>query len=937
MMNGMSVLEQHTKVLAFIERWKGHGDEKQETQRFWIDLLQNVLGVEDALGNMMFEYKTVGGGFIDVLCPEARFLIEQKGGKIDLDKPEERQGTMVTPVQQALRYADALPFSMKPAVLCTCNFRRFRFYDLDRDPRATGEPADEFALEELGDHLGTLASIFSAEHSRMSVQQKLSEHAGILVADLHNALARQYDDPDDPGSHHSLAVLTVRIVFCLYAEDAGLFPMNAFSDYVKGNDASHLRRAVVDLFQVLNTPKDKRDKYLEDELARFDYVNGGLFAEPIEIPQFTDEIRDAMIHAGDGFDWKDISPVIFGSLMEETLSHDQRRKGGMHYTTVKNIHKVIGPLFLDGLKAELKAIEDDKSLGERARANRLKAFQDKLASLRFLDPACGSGNFLTETFLRLRELENKAIADLLHGQGYIELGGEESLVKVSIDQFHGIEINDFAVSVAKTALWIAEQQALDDTEEIAGQALPHLPLHDSGNIVQANALRYDWNELLPANDCSYVMGNPPFVGHISKSSKQAEDLKAVWRDGYDGYLDYVTGWFRKAASYLDGHNGLFAFVSTNSITQGQPVKPLFEPLFKEGWAISFAHRTFKWDAQSTDNANVHVVIIGMSQSRQKVSPVLYDYDNIQGEPTPIPSKNINGYLIDGKNVFVGKRSQKAGPLSPELVPVNFGSLSLDDGNLTIEGHDDYAKAMSDPIASRYVRKYVNGKELINDIDRWCLWLAEATPSDMRKSAFIRERVDKVKKFREVSKRKATVEASKTPWLFGENHQPAGKFLAIPVVFSERREYATCALLPEEVIAGQKLHTCSDPNGINFSIAESSMFITWQKAIGGRLKSDCQFSNTVVWNNLPLPQLSDELRQEIIEAGRGIIDVRAKHEGQSLADLYDPDFMPADLRKAHQRLDKVVDVAFGAKKPCANNDERLQVLFDRYVEMTGQED
>ena len=923
------------QIREFIDRWDGQGHEKQETQKFWLDLMQNVLGMTNAIHNTEFEHKTASGGFIDVLCPDARFLVEQKSAGVDLDKKEPRQEGQVTPVEQALRYADNLPFSLKPSVICTCNFQRFRFYDLEKDPRATSSPVADFTLRELGDHIDTLTSVFDTGNSRIVAERQLSEKAGILVANLHNAIAAQYADPDALGSHHSLAVLTVRFVFCLYAEDAGLFPQSAFSRYIESFDAARLRRGVIDLFATLNTKPEERDRYLEPELARFPYVNGGLFAEDIEIPRFTDPIRDSLLAAGDGFDWHRISPVIFGSLMEETLSHDQRRKGGMHYTTVRNIHKVIDPLFLDGLKTELEQIEESRDLmNDRAWRRKLGQYQDKLASLQFLDPACGSGNFLTETFLRLRELENQAIADRLHGQGYIDLGGENSLVKVSIDQFHGIEINDFAVSVAKTALWIAEQQALDDTEDIAGQTLPHLPLHDSGNIIQANALRYDWNELLPANECSYVMGNPPFVGHISKSSKQAEDLKAVWRDGYDGYLDYVTGWFRKAASYLDGHNGLFAFVSTNSITQGQPVKPLFEPLFKEGWAISFAHRTFKWDAQSTDNANVHVVIIGMSQSHQKVSPVLYDYDNIQGEPTPIPSKNINGYLIDGKKVFVGKRSQKAGPLSPELVPVNFGSLSLDDGNLTIEGRDDYAKAMNDPIASRYVRKYVNGKELINDIDRWCLWLAEATPSDMRKSAFIRERVDKVKKFREASKRKATVEASKTPWLFGENHQPTGKFLAIPVVFSERREYATCALLPEEVIAGQKLHTCSDPNGINFSIAESSMFITWQKAIGGRLKSDCQFSNTVVWNNLPLPQLSDELRQEIIEAGRGIIDARAKHEGQSLADLYDPDFMPADLRKAHQRLDKVVDVAFGARKPCANNEERLQVLFDRYVEMTG---
>ena len=899
-------------------------------------MLQNVLGVKDALGNTKFEYPTVSGGFIDVLCPEARFLVEQKSSKIDLDKPEERQGTMVTPVQQALRYADALPFSMKPAMLCTCNFKRFRFYDLDKDPRATGEPADEFTLEELGDHLRTLASIFSAEHSRMSVQQKLSEHAGVLVADLHNALARQYDDPDDPDSHHSLAVLTVRIVFCLYAEDAGLFPVNAFSDYVKDSDANHLRRDVVKLFEVLNTPKDKRDRYLEDELARFDYVNGGLFAEQIEIPQFTDEIRDAMIHAGDGFDWKDISPVIFGSLMEETLSHDQRRKGGMHYTTVENIHKVIDPLFLDGLKAELKAIEDDKNLGERARANRLKTYQDKLASLKFLDPACGSGNFLTETFLRLRELENKAIDDMLHGQGYMELGGEESLVKVSIDQFHGIEINDFAVSVAKTALWIAEQQALDDTEQIAGQALPHLPLHDSGNIVQANALRYDWNELLPANECSYVMGNPPFIGHSQRTQQVKQDLEYVCGKA-GGSLDYVAGWYYKAIDYLkDNPKAEFAFVSTNSITEGQQVGPLFGHVKERGWHIRFAHRTFMWDAQSTDNANVHVVIVGFSRNKEK--PVLYSYTDIKAEPTKSRPEHINGYLLAAPDVFVTARSRKQGALSPMLNLANFGSMPLDGGNLLIETLEEHAEAMADPIAAKYVHPFRMGKELINNKERWCLWLVDAEPGEMKKSKFISDRVSACREYREkATKTGAAYKNRLTPWLFGDNHQPAGKFLAIPAFFSGRREYATCDWYSPEIIAGNKIYTCDDPDGFNFAVLESSMFMTWQKAIGGRLKSDPGFSNTVVWNNLPLPRLSDELRQEIIEAGRSIIDVRAEHEGQSLADLYDPDFMPTDLRKAHQRLDKVVDVAFGAKKPCASNDERLQILFNRYVEMTGEKD
>ena len=925
---------QQKSVEEFIQRWKDRGQEKQENQRFWIDLLSNVLGMANVTENVRFEYRTVDGGYIDVLCPEARFLVEQKGAAFDLDKPEKRQGSMVTPVQQALRYADALPFSMKPAVLCTCNFSRFRFYDLDKDPRATGAPADEFTLEELGDHLGTLSSIFSSEHSRMHVQQKLSEHAGVLVANLHNALAAQYDDPDDPQAHHSLAVLTVRIVFCLYAEDARLFPPNSFSNYVRGNDANHLRRAVVDLFQVLNTPNSQRDKYLEDELKQFDYVNGGLFAEPIEIPQFTDDIRDAMIHAGDEFDWKGISPVIFGSLMEETLSHDQRRKGGMHYTTVKNIHRLIDPLFLDDLKTELKTIEDDKSLGERARMNRLKAYQEKLASLKFLDPACGSGNFLTETFLRLRELENKAIADMLHGQGYMEFGGQDSLVKVSIDQFHGIEINDFAVSVAKTALWIAEQQALDDTEGIAGCTLDHLPLHDSGNIVQANSLRYDWNEILPGNQCDYVMGNPPFVGRNKKTDDQIKDMQLIWGDRYDGNLDYATCWFNKSAYYLrDARNSDFAFVSTNSICQGIQVPFLFKPLKQLGWHIRFAHKTFAWDAQSTDVAHVHVVIVGMSRKRGMCR--LWDYPSITQDGIESAQSKINGYLVPAPEVFVEKRSQKVGPLSPMLTLANFGSMPRDGGNLILNDREAYAEAMADPIAAKYVRPFRGARELINGEERWCLWMLNAEPSDLRKSAFLKHRVERVKEMREHSSASSTRGMASTAWLFGQLAQPSTNYLAVPRVFSGQRKYATCDWLAENVIASDACMTIDDPDGFAFAIIESSMFMAWQKTIGGRLKSDCRFSNTVVWNTLPLPQLDDVIRRRATEAGKAVLAARANHMGQSLADLYDPDFMPSDLYYAHKNLDKIVDVAFGAKKPCKADDERLRILFDRYAEMIKQ--
>lgn len=923
------------KARDFAVRWQGHGDEKQETQRFWMDLLQNVLDRPHALEETEFEHPTALGGYIDVLSPDARFLVEQKSASISLDKPEPRQGTLVTPVEQALRYANYLPADEKPTVICTCNFQRFRFYDLNADPAAKS-PVEEFTLDQLPEHLSIFERVFAPEHSRIIVQQKLSERAGELVANLHNALAEEYRDPDAPGSRRALATLTVRIVFCLYAEDSGLFqPAGAFDSYVRGFEARHLRGGMLDLFKVLDTPYADRGPYLDEDLKRFPYVNGGLFAEEIEIPQFTDAIRDAVLYASESFDWKDISPVIFGSLMEETLSHDQRRAGGMHYTTVENIHRVIDPLFLDGLKDRLAAIET-APMGEKARENRLREFQTMIASLQFLDPACGSGNFLTETFLELRRIENRVLEHLLHNQGVMEFGADTdagSLVKVSIGQMHGIEINDFAVSVAKTALWIAQQQALDATESIAGQALEHLPLHDSGNIVQANALRYDWNQLLPGSHCNYVMGNPPFIGRNKKTKAQTDDLRAVWQSHYDGNLDYATGWYRTASQYLrSNYAAAFAFVSTNSVSQGLPVAPLFQALFAEGWRIRFAHRTFAWDAQSTDMAHVHVVIVGMDQSSDSIHPpVLYTYRSLNSDPEKRIAAHISPYLIDAPDIFIERRGV---PLSSELSEVVMGSMPRDGGHLMIDTPEEYDAAMRDDIAKKYVHPFRMGKELIRGLDRWCLWLKEAPGSDIQQSPFLRKRITLVKNFRQDSAAASTQAWSNRPQLFVQENQPAVPYVGIPKVFSEKRRWATCARLQPDVIAGDKIYTCIDSDGFMFSIFESSMFIAWQKAIGGRLKSDCSFSNTIVWNNLPLPEVSRELRERIIEAGKNIEQVRAQYPDESLASLYSALGMHPDLIKAHEQLDRLVDKAFGAEKPCQTDEERLTILFARYKELTA---
>lgn len=578
---------------------------------------------------------------------------------------------------------------------------------------------------------------------------------------------------------------------------------------------------------------------------------------------------------------------------------------------------------------------ESRTLLRVARTNALNKLHDKIAGLRFLDPACGSGNFLTETYLELRRIENRILADLdKDGQLALDLGDDLNPVRVSISHFHGIEINGFACAVARTALWIAEQQALDDTEStISG--LPRLPFTDTAHIQQGNALRLDWNELLPGDHCDYVMGNPPFIGHVTKTAGQTDDLKTVWGRQYDGYLDYATGWYRKAASYLSKPDAAFAFVTTNSITQGQPVEPLFKPLHADGWHIRFAHRTFAWDAQSTDNAHVHVVIIGLDR-KAKPAPVLFEYADINGEPTARTVDNINGYLIDGPDLYVGKRSQKTGPVSPLLDVTDSGSMPLDGGNLLLADREEYDRAMADPIAARFVRPFRMGRELINGTDRWCLWLRDAEPGELRKSSFLKKRVDACAEYRRNAPMKGDAYKHRaTPWLFRDDHQPSTNYLAIPKVFSEDREYMTCDWYTPDIIAGDMVYTSPDRDGLAFAVIESRMFMTWQQTIGGRLESRCRFSNTVVWNNLPLPALDDETRTALIEAGRNVLAARANHPGQSLADLYDPDYMPTDLRAAHRELDKVADVAFGAGKWLKDDDDtRLQVLFKSYTRMTG---
>lgn len=923
------------RATVFAQNWQNRGNEKSEARSYWMELLQDVLQLSDTNNpkTVCFERKTGLNGYIDVLMIKARVLVEQKSLGVDLDKPEKRQGLMLTPIQQAKRYADNLPPSEKPTVLITCNFGLFRIYDLEQDWIAS-KPQSEFTLADLPNHINELARLFRRESAQETIrvvqQEELSVKAGIYVAQLHDALAKCFPNPDDPAEHMALAMITVRIVFCLYAEDAGLFMANAFHDYVEHSSSDRLHTDLYDLFLYLDTAPENRPKYPDPRLKSFPYVDGGLFNELIDVPPLTGELRDTLLLISEKFDWRDISPVIFGSLMEETLSRDERRKGGMHYTSVRNIHRVIDPLFLNDLKAELEHAENSPIAGG-ARTKALTALQTHIGSLRFLDPACGSGNFLTETFLELRRMENRIIKDLVDmrntlpaSQLQLDMGDTVNNIQVSIDHFYGIEINGFACAVARTALWIAEQQMLDDTSSsISG--VPRLPFTDTAHILETNALRLDWNTLLPGMECDYVMGNPPFIGQSQKTDEQREDMRLVWADQYDGYLDYVTGWFRKASRYCMKSGAEFAFVSTNSICQGQPVAALFKPLIDDGWHIKFARTSFKWDAQSRIVAGVSVIVIGFTRMAHG-NATLYKLDQVETVP------HINPYLIPGPDIFISKRMK---PLGSQSSTVS-GLKPADGGGLMLKTQAEYEQAMNDPIAAKYVRKCVGADELIKGKNRWCLWLVDAEPDEIQQSTFLKNRVEQVRDFRQKSRKRATRENAKTPWLFQDwnkaEYPTDSNLLVIPRHFLDR-EYMTVDWM-NNVIVTDACFVMPDSDGLNFAIIESSMFTVWQETMGGRLLEGCRFSSTVVWNNLPVPVLDKKTRQQLIEAGQLVLAARVAHPNSSLKTLYDPKCMPLDLRQAHEELDKIVDVAFGADKWLKDDDDaRLRILFDSYRRMS----
>ena len=905
----MTTAQQQQAARNFAAYWKDKGYEKGESQPFWLSLLRDVYGVEHPEQFIQFEEQVHldHTSFIDGTIPATHVLIEQKGLGKDLNKPiKQSDGALLTPFEQAKRYILELPVSQHPRWVVTCNFSTFYVYDMER-PR--GEP-EIIELANLEKEYYRLQFLVDAGNEHLKREMEVSIAAGEIVGLLYDAFYKQYANPESEHSLKSLNKLCVRLVFCLYAEDAGIFGHHGmFHDYLKGFDTRGLRKGLVDLFRVLDTKLQDRDPYLKDdnpELAAFPYVNGGLFSdENIEIPPFTDEIRDLLlVKASENFNWSEISPTIFGAVFESTLNPETRRSGGMHYTSIENIHKVIDPLFLDELKAELDEICANPV--ERTRTAKLRVFQRKLASLTFLDPACGSGNFLTETYLSLRRLENKILVKRSHGQVTM-YSASESPIQVSISQFYGIEINDFAVTVAKTALWIAESQMMKETEKILLVPLEFLPLKTNAFIVEGNALRVDWESVVPKSKLNYIMGNPPFVGARLMGKEQKADVNTIfpgWKNA--GNLDYVCCWYKKASDMMQGTSVRSALVSTNSVVQGESVANLWKPLFDAGVHIDFAYRTFRWDSEAKIKAHVHCVIIGFSVAASSTPKKLFDGDRYQ------VANNINGYLLDGENVFVESRSK---PIC-NVPEIGMGNQPIDNGQYLFEKEDMEAFIKKEPSAAAYFYPWYGAKEFISQKPRYCLWLGECSPAQLKQMPYCLERVRAVKEYRESSTRASTVKMAMKPTRFQTENMPKGNYIVIPKVSSENRKYVPMGLMSPDMLCSDLVFIVPNATAYHLGVLTSNVHMAWVRAVCGRLKSDYRYSKDIVYNNFPWPAPTEQQKAKIEQTAQAILDARALYPDSSLADLYDDLTMPLELRKAHQANDRAVMDAYGFTKGTA---------------------
>lgn len=907
--------QQRQAAIEFAKRWHGRGYEKGESQRYWLDLLGNVYGVPNPTEWVEFEDKVQldSTSFIDVMIPATHVMIEQKSLGKDLRKPiRQSDGTMLTPFQQAQRYSAALPYSQRPRWIVTCNFAEIDVYDMENP---NSEP-QHIALINLGDDYYRLQFLVDTGSVHINKEMEVSMQAGEIVGRMYDALIKEYD-LSDPRSMRYLNILCVRLVFCLYAEDAGIFGRHdMFHDYLDRYEAADMRDALLRVFDTLNTPVERRSKYLRPDLAAFPYTNGGLFAEQIDVPPFTEEMRHVLLqHASLDFDWSQISPTIFGGVFESTLNAVTRRSGGMHYTSIENIHKVIDPLFLDGLKRKLADITDEPVFKRRLKA--LHEFQDQLASLVFLDPACGSGNFLTETYLSLRRLENQVIKLIYNME---PLDAFVNPIKVSINQFYGIEINDFAVTVATTALWISESQMMAETESIIHHDIDFLPLHSYANIHEGNALHMDWRHVCPHPD--YIIGNPPFVGARLMSPEQKDDMLYVFGKDWKnlGNIDYVGAWYKRSAELMKGTSIQTALVSTNSISQGEQVANLWAPLMRDGLKINFAHCTFRWDSEASLKAHVHVVIVGFSYVDNHNK---FIFDNGQ----TIKAAHINPYLVDAPDTFIYSRSKAL----CNVPAIGIGNKPIDGGNYLFkkEEMDEFIK--KEPKSASYFHLWYGSEEFIHQKPRYCLWLGDCSPKEINEMPLCKKRVENVRLLRLASKSAGTRRLADRPTRFHVENMPNGDSIIIPSVSSEKRRYVPMGFIHKGTFASNLVLLVPNATPYHFGILESNVHMAWMRVVCGRLEMRYRYSKDVVYNNFPWPSPTAEQAEKIATTAQGILDARSHYPDSSLADLYNPNLMPYDLLEAHRANDRAVMAAYGFATRMTET-ECVSRLFDLYSAM-----
>ena len=905
--------EVRVRAATFADEWKDAVDETRETQSFYNEFFE-IFGVKRrSVVRYEQHVKKLDNrsGFIDLFWPGV-LIVEQKSAGRNLKKAYDQAG----------EYFDALSERDKPRYILVSDFQTFELHDLDE------QESTFFALCDLPTHVEKFGFILGVQRRTFRDQDPANIEASELVGELHDAL-------HEAGYRgHDLERFLVRIVFCLFADDTGIFePRDLFLDFIEartGEDGADLGPWLSQLFQVLDTPEDARTAALDEDLARFPYVNGDLFKGPLRIPDFNTSMRMKLLDACH-FDWSNISPAIFGALFQSVMDPEERRAQGAHYTTEKNILKVIGPLFMDDLRAEFEQLKKRK--GNRRRTG-LQDFQEKLGSMTFFDPACGCGNFLIIAYRELRLLEIEVLK-VVHAQT-IELNVQTDLAasvlsQLDVDQFYGIEIGEFPVRIAETALWMMDHIMNNQLSLAVGKIHVRIPLEKSPHIVHGDALKIDWGNVLPSESCSFVFGNPPFVGAKFQTADQRAQVRKIAALGKSGgSLDYVSAWFIKAGEYVKDNNVRIGFVATNSITQGEQVAQLWPILFQRGkLEIAFAHRTFAWGSDARGKAHVHVVILGLDR-REAARPVkrLFSYPDVNGEPEESQHKVLSPYLFDA-----GELSDPHLVVKEESRPINgmsrliIGSKPIDGGNFIFdpEEYDVFLKA--EPSAVSFLRPYVGAREYLQGGKRWILSLHDASPEVLAKLPRVRGRIAAVRAYREASKSPPTQKLATTPTLYHVNVIPDAPFLVIPEVSSERREYAPIGWLEPPTIPSNLVRILNNATLVDFALLTSAMHMAWLRQIGGRLKSDYRYSIGLVYNTFPMPSK----KAKLASLGQAVLDARIAHPGTTLATLYDPDLMPPDLRRAHQALDRAVDHLY-RRNGFASERERVEHLFMLYEKM-----